>query len=204
MSFQYIAIKIKKSVFVLLSIVFLSFSCSGRHETIAGLKSEIDSLKKELLSYRAEKLITEMRLVRFDSLDFYIYNNQKWEDMAISHDDKIIVHYPNGSSTVGLVPLHLESMKPLFIFAPDTKIISHPVKFGTGDWTTVIGEMEGTFSHPMLTADGKTIPPTGKKFKLKMCTVGHWQGGKLIEEYLFWDDFTFRSQIGIDGSEIMF
>ena len=197
MSFHYITCKNLKSIILLFPVLFLSVSCSTRLETITGLKSEIDSLQKELLNYKAEKLITEMRLVRFDSLDFYIYNNQKWDDMCISHDDKIVVHYPNGSVTVGLVPLHLESMKPLFVFAPDTKIVSHPVKFGKGDWTTVVGEMEGTFSRPMPVADGKTIPPTGKKFKLKMCTVGHWQGGKLIEEYLFWDDFTFRNQIGI-------
>jgi hypothetical protein len=197
MFFNYITSGKLKSAFLLIPVLFLSFSCSGRHETIAGLKSEIDSLQKELLDYKAEKLITEMRLVRFDSLDFYIYNNQKWEDMSISHDDKIIVHYPNGSTTVGLIPLHLESMKPLFVFAPDTKIISHPVKFGNGDWTAVIGEMEGTFSQPMPVAGGKPILPTGKKFKLKMCTIGHWQGGKLIEEYLFWDDLTFRNQIGI-------
>jgi hypothetical protein len=197
MNFHYITCKNLKSIILLFPVLFLSVSCSARLETVTGLKAEIDSLQKELLNYKAEQLITEMRLARFDSLDFYIYNNQKWEDMSISHDDKIVVHYPNGSITVGLVPLHLESMKPLFVFAPDTKIVNHPVKFGKGDWTTVVGEMEGTFSQPMPVANGKPIPPTGKKFKLSMCTVGHWQGGKLIEEYLFWDDLTFRNQIGI-------
>ena len=79
-------------------------------------------------------------------------------------------------------------LTPMFVFAPDTKIQSHPVKFGSGDWTCVIGEMEGTFSKPMPVGNGKTIPPTGKKFKLSMCTVGHWKNGKMIEEYLFWDN----------------
>jgi hypothetical protein len=189
--------KILKISVIISAIIFLSASCSGKFETRATLNMKIDSLQKVLMQYKAEKLTTDFRLVRFDSLDFYIYNNQKWEDMCISHDDKIVVHYPNGTTTVGLVPLHLESMKPQFVFAPDTKITSHPVRFGSGDWTAVVGEMEGTFSRPMPVAGGKIIPPTGKKFKLKMCTVGHWQGGKLIEEYLFWDDFTFRNQIGI-------
>lgn len=179
------------------AIAILSLNCSGKKEIISELNKKIDSLQTELLQFKAEKLITEMRLVRFDSLDFYIYNNQRWEDFEISHSENIMVHYPDGSITVGLVPLHLESMKPLFKFAPDTKIARHPLKFGTGDWTTVIGEMEGTFSKPMLLADGRIIPPTGKKFKLMMCTVGRWEGGKLVEEYLFWDDQTFRKQIGI-------
>jgi hypothetical protein len=61
----------------------------------------------------------------------------------------------------------------------------------------VIGEMEGTFTQPMPTPDGKAIPPTGKAFKLTMCTVGHWKGGVMDEEYLFWDNATFMKQIGL-------
>lgn len=186
-----------KILFLILALISSSYGCKQRKESMAILKLKVDSLQQELLRYKADKLITEMRLVRFDSLDFYIYNSQRWEDMGISHNENIIVHYPNGTKTVGLTPLHLESMKPIFIFAPDTKIVSHPLKFGTGDWTTVIGQMEGTFSKPMTLPDGKIIPPTGKKFKLMMCIVGRWEGGKLIEEYLFWDDQTFRKQIGI-------
>ena len=88
-------------------------------------------------------------------------------------------------------------IKPMFTFAPDTKIKTHPVKFGSGDWTAVIGELEGTFSKPMQIPGGKTIPPTNKKFKLSMCTVGHWKGGKMTEEYLFWDNATLMQQIGL-------
>ena len=58
----------------------------------------------------------------------------------------------------------------MFVFAPDTKIKTHPVRFGSGDYTCVIGEMEGTFSKPMPIGNGKTIPPTGKHFKLAMAT----------------------------------
>ena len=94
-------------------------------------------------------------------------------------------------------PQHIDMLTPMFAFAPDTKITSHPVKFGTGEWTSVIGEMEGTFSKPMPIGNGKTIPPTGKKFKLSMCTVGHWKDGKMIEEYLFWDNQSFMKQIGL-------
>ena len=85
----------------------------------------------------------------------------------------------------------------MFVFAPDTKIKTHPVKFGTGDWTAVIGELEGTFTEPMPIAAGKSIPPTGKKFKLKMATIGHWDGTKMTEEYLFYDNLSFMKQIGL-------
>jgi len=89
-------------------------------------------------------------------------------------------------------------LTPTFAFAPDTKIEKHPVRFGSGDWTCVIGEMEGTFTKPMAIGNGKTIAPTGKKFKLSMVTVGHWGAdGKMSEEYLFWDNQAFMKQIGL-------
>jgi hypothetical protein len=85
----------------------------------------------------------------------------------------------------------------MFVYAPDTRIKVHTVKFGSGEWPAVIGIMEGTFTKPMPTADGKTIQPTGKAFKITMCTVGHWKDGVMNEEYLFWDNLTFMKQIGL-------
>lgn len=143
-----------------------------------------------------DQLLQE-RLRRFDSLDFQFYSTQQWDSLAISHDENIKVYYPDGTVTTGLFPDHINMLKPMFVFAPDTKITSHPVKFGTGEWTSVIGEMEGTFSKPMPIGNGKSIPPTGKKFKLRMNTVGHWKDGKMIEEYLFWDNQSFMKQIGV-------
>jgi len=152
---------------------------------------------EELKKLREERAVTEMRLARFDSLDFDFYSNQDWKNFSISHDKNIKVHYPDGSMTVGLEPDHIDMLTPMFVFAPDTKIKEHPVRFGSGDWTAVIGEMEGTFSQPMPIGDGKFIQPTGKSFKLSMATIGHWKDGKMIEEYLFWDNLSFMKQIGL-------
>ena len=173
----------------------LSILLLGLIVTIAGCSNSAD--QEELKKLREEQALTEMRLVRFDSLDFDIYSNQKWDKFSISHDENIKVYYPDGSVTVGLEPEHLDALKPLFVFAPDTKINEHPVRFGSGDWTAVIGVMEGTFSQPMPIGDGKTIPPTGKRFKLSMATIGHWKDGKMIEEYLFWDNQSLLKQIGM-------
>lgn len=143
-----------------------------------------------------DQLIQE-RLRRFDSLDFQFYNNQKWDSFGISHADNIKVIYPDGTVTTGLQPEHINMLTPLFAFAPDTKITSHPVRFGSGDWTAVVGEMEGTFSKPLDMGNGKIIQPTGKKFKLSMSTIGHWKDGKMIEEYLHWDNQSMMKQIGL-------
>ena len=66
-----------------------------------------------------------------------------------------------------------------------------------GEYTAAIGVMEGTFSRPMTLPDGKVIQPTGKKFKLKMATIAHWNGDKFDIEYLFWDNLAFMQQIGL-------
>lgn len=137
-----------------------------------------------------------LRLLRFDSLDFDVYSNQRWGQLHVSHAANILVHYPDGHTTTGL-PAHIAELKPLFVFAPDTKIKSHPVKFGTGEWTSVIGEMEGTFTQPMPVGGGKLMPPTGKHFKVSMVTVGRWQGGQMVEEFLVWDNAGFMKQIGV-------
>ena len=181
----------------LLSVIVLStmlVACSNNQQS----SSNTDETKKanDQISSGNKQLIEE-RLRRFDSLDFQFYSNQMWDSLAISHDANIKVYYPDGFITTGLFPQHIDMLKPMFAFAPDTKITSHPVKFGTGEWTTVIGEMEGTFSKPMPIGNGTTLPPTRKKFKLSMCTVGHWKDGKMIEEYLFWDNLSFMKQIGL-------
>lgn len=174
----------------ILSILFL-----GMIVTIIGCSNSAD--QEELKKFKDEQALTEMRLARFDSLDFDFYSNQDWKNFSISHDENIKVYYPDGSVTVGLEPDHINMLTPMFVFAPDTKIKEHPVRFGSGDWTTVIGVMEGTFSQPMPIGDGKFIQPTGKKFKLSMATIGHWKDGKMIEEYLFWDNQAFMKQIGL-------
>jgi hypothetical protein len=91
----------------------------------------------------------------------------------------------------------LAELKPMFVFAPDTRIKVRPVKFGSGEWTSVIGVMEGTFTKPMPAGDGKAIPPTGKAFKISMATIGRWQNGVMAEEYLFWDNQAYMKQLGV-------
>ena len=183
-----------KTLIAIMAIVVLFSSCSNNTEK---LESKIKSLEAELSSYKDEKAQTEKRLAEFDLLDFDYYSNQNWNKFTDSHADNIKVYYPDGSITNGLYPEHIDALTPMFVFAPDTKIKEHPVSFGSGNWTAVIGIIEGTFSEPMPIGNGQTIPPTGKPFKLQMATIGHWDGDKMIEEYLFWDNQAFMKQLGL-------
>jgi hypothetical protein len=150
----------------------------------------------KLARYEAEAQGVKAHIVTFDELDFDVFTHQKWDRLHESHSKDILVHWPDGHTTQG-IERHIADLEAMFVYAPDTRILVHPVKFGAGDWTSVIGEMEGTFTKPMPTADGKSIAPTGKPFKLTMCTVGHWKGGVMDEEYLFWDNQTYMKQIGL-------
>jgi hypothetical protein len=191
------SIKAMATLFIIAAMVTFA-SCSNQSGNSSNLQAKVDSLQNELKKFTDEKAVTEMRLAKFDTLDFDYYSNQKWDMFTHNHADNIKVIYPDGTVTTGLYPQHIDMLTPMFVFAPDTKIKTHPVRFGSGDWTAVIGEMEGTFSKPMPIGGGKNIPPTGKKFKLSMATLGHWgPDGKMMEEYLFWDNQSFMKQIGL-------
>lgn len=140
--------------------------------------------------------IEENNLETFDDLDFNVYTGQKWNQLGKSHHKDIIVHWPDGRMTRG-IDSHIEDLKKMFVYATDTRIKEHPIRIANGDWTAVMGFMEGTFTRPMPTGDGKTIPPTGKPFKLPMATIGLWKGGVMIEEWLFWDNLAFMKQVGL-------
>ncbi len=136
-------------------------------------------------------------LENFDDLDFNVFSGQKWDQLGKSHAKDVIVHWPDGRTTTG-IDVHIEDLKAMFVYAPDTRILEHPVKFGSGEWTSVIGVMEGTFTAPMPVPNGKPILPTGKAFKLTMSTVGRWNTqGTMDEEFLFWDNATYMKQIGL-------
>ena len=146
--------------------------------------------------YRQAEAIANTHLSTFDTLDFDVFSNEKWDRLAESHSQNVTVHWPDGHITHG-IQRHIDDLKALFTYAPDTRIKQHPVRLGSGEWTAVTGVMEGTFTEPMTTADGTVIQPTGKSFALPMATVSHWSNGTMDEEYLFWDNQTYMTQIGL-------
>ena len=145
----------------------------------------------------AEAAQVAANLAEFHTLDFEVFTGQQWDRLSESHGKDIVVHWPDGHSTTG-IDKHIEDLKAMFVWAPDTRIQEHPVKLGQGEWTAVIGIMEGTFTQPMPIGDGKFIPPTGKAYKIRMSTIGHWTAaGNMDAEYLFWDNKEFYRQIGL-------
>jgi len=68
----------------------------------------------------------ESHLKTFDTLDFDVFSNQKWDRLKESHSENIVVTWPDGHETKG-IEKHIEDLKALFVFAPDIAIKEHPI-----------------------------------------------------------------------------
>lgn len=158
--------------------------------------AELERARQALAEVQKTKQMEQANLTNFDDLDFNVYSGQKWDQLGKSHAPDIIVHWPDGRTTKGM-DAHIEDLKGMFVFAPDTRIKEHPIRIASGEWTAVSGYIEGTFSRSMPIGDSKTVPPTGKAFKLYMVTIGHWKNGVMVEEWLMWDNLAFMKQIGL-------
>ncbi|MDF0606249.1 ester cyclase [Neisseriaceae bacterium TC5R-5] len=189
-----------------ISLIAFSFVASASSVMAKNLPDDFKSTSPEmaesninrtLKQFKDERRTVEKNLNNFDDLDFNVYSHQKWDEMDRSHAKHIIVHYPDGTTTHGLQE-HLERSKKIFSFAPDTENPIHHVRIGQGRYTAVTGVWRGTFTKPMVLANGKVIQPTGKRFEIEMATIGRWNDeGTMDEEWLFYDDYTFMKQIGL-------
>ncbi len=179
-----------------LALRLLSFALLAGLIPSANAQSLIENPPTPPPPHEKQDPAVEKNLKVFDTLDFDVFSNQKWDRLKESHAPDIVVTWPDGHETKG-IERHIEDLKALFVFAPDLKIKVHPIRFGSGTWTAVTGVMSGTFTKPMPTPDGKSIPPTGKHFALSMVTVGHWKGHTMDHEWLFWDNQDFMNQIGL-------
>lgn len=187
-----------KIAILLSTVVFTGIlaGCSNMNGNSKEMQAKIDSMQNILKTMSSDTL--ESHLTKFDTLDYVVFTGQQWARFHETHSNDIIVNWPDGHHTNGLAK-HIEDMITMFVYAPDTRIKVHPIRFGnaTGEWTCVTGVMEGTFTKPMPLGNGKFIQPTGKSFKIPMCTVGHWKNGLMIEESLFWDNQTYMNQMGL-------
>jgi hypothetical protein len=184
------------STLVIITLLIAASGCSFKNEYTPEMQSKVDSMTSVLQKIAENDSTVNSRLVKFDTLDFVVFSNQEWIRFHESHDKDIVVNWPDGHHTNGL-ERHIEDMKAMFVYAPNTNIKVHPIRFGTGDWTCVTGVMTGTFTKPMPLGGGKFIQPTGKSFLIPMCTIGHWKDGVMIQESLFWDNQTYMNQMGL-------
>ncbi len=151
----------------------------------------------QLAEYQAQASTVSQHLEAAELFENDVFNSQEWERVASTHAENVKVHWPDGHITVGL-EAHIHDLKGMFVYAPDTEVESRQVTIGQGQWTSVVSTLEGTFTEPMPTGNGQVIEPTGKRFKLNMVTMSHWDAmGMMDEKYLFWDNYALMKQLGL-------
>src|SRR6266853_4269617 len=91
-------------------------------------------------AHERQAAAVEKNLKVFDTLDFDVFSNQKWDRLGESHAKDIVVTWPDGHETKG-IEKHIEDLKAMFVYAPDITIKEHPIRFGSGSWTAVTGVM---------------------------------------------------------------
>jgi hypothetical protein len=188
---------IKTMAALLIVAATVTFISCSNNQNGSTSKSEIDSLRNQITQLTSGNEAIAKHLSSFDTLDYTVFSNQEWARLHESHSKDIKVIWPDGHIAIG-IDKHIEDLKALFVYAPDTRIKEHPIRFGSGNMTAVTGVFEGTFTKPMPIGNGKFIQPTGKAFKMPMATIGIWgTDGTMIEEHLFWDNQTYVNQIGL-------
>lgn len=188
---------IKALVALLIVGAIVTFTSCSNKQNGSTSQTEIDSLRTQITQLTSGNEAIAKHLATFDTLDYTVFTNQEWARLHESHSKDIKVIWPDGHIAIG-IDKHIEDLKALFVYAPDTRIKEHPIRFGSGNMTAVTGVFQGTFTKPMPIGNGKFIQPTGKAFKMPMATIGIWgTDGTMIEEHLFWDNQTYANQIGL-------
>ena len=108
----------------------------------------------------------ERDLRAMDELDFVGWNRADWERVFTRHHtDDVLVNVHGQAPTHGIRE-HIQAMKALAdsTGGAPVQVKSHPIRFGSGDWTCVVGELE----------DGT-----------RMVTLAKWRNGAIAEEYIW-------------------
>jgi len=93
---------------------------------------------------------------------------------------------------------HGAAMQGLYRAFPDIRVDNdYSIQFGSGDWTTVIARVSGTFTGELVRPDGTVIQGTGKFFEVALTTTARWEDDQMVEEWVFWDTQLMAEQIGL-------
>ena len=105
-------------------------------------------------------------LENMDELDFKGWNGADWDGVfARHHTDGVLVQVQGQAPTHGISE-HIDAMKAFVESTGGTplQVSSHPIAFGSGEWTCVVSELDGGG---------------------RMVTVAKWTDGAIAEEYVW-------------------
>jgi hypothetical protein len=101
-----------------------------------------------------------------EELDFRGWNSADWHGVfATCHTDDVLVEV-KGQPATRRIDEHIKAMEAFVESTGGTpiQVASHPISFGAGEWTCVVGEFAGGG---------------------RMVTIAKWRDGAIAEEYIW-------------------
>ena len=87
----------------MLASIMVFTGCVGSNVS----QAKVDDMRQQLKELAASNETIATNLATFDTLDFKVFTNQEWARLHESHHEDIIVHWPDGHTTVG-IEKHIE------------------------------------------------------------------------------------------------
>ena len=127
------------------------------------------------------------------------FNARDFAGMDAVHHPDMVAYMTGLAEPVYGREAHAVAMQQMLRAFPDMHVYNdpYPIQFGSGDWTTVVTHVTGTFTGEMTLPDGTVIAPTGKAFDVEFGQTSKWDGDRLIIISAFWDSALQARQLGL-------
>ncbi|KAJ4177643.1 hypothetical protein NW767_015069 [Fusarium falciforme] len=126
------------------------------------------------------------------------------DDAFIARDFARFNHHPNSTMyyTGGVVmnlTQHIEDLRLTFSTYSHAAPHNHnyQVIFGEGDWTVALAHAGGPNDGPLPDLSGNFLPPTMRTVSFDLMTIARWDGGWMMEEYLWSDVPRMYRELGV-------
>ena len=123
------------------------------------------------------------------------YNARDWDRFLEIHAASALMNEPGVVPYTGRNAI-LKSYQAMLSVFPDAQM-KKVRAFGHGDWVCVEMSASGTNEGPLMSSDGKTIPPTNKSIKVDIIAVARIQDGKITEFHESYDRLGMLAQLGL-------
>ncbi len=127
-----------------------------------------------------------------------LFNARDWRALDDVHHPDMIAYVTGSAEPIYGREAHGATMQQLVRMFPDVRVHTpYPIRFGGGDWITVVTNVTGTFTGEMSLPDGTVIPPTERSFDLEFAQTSKWDGDRLVVISAFWDAALQATQLGL-------
>ena len=150
----------------------------------------------ETSSYHVERtgdLMAEAREVMDRVTDAVMAGNL--DELRACYADDATLLAPDAGEIKGIDPIveYLGSFPQAFPDASWEPIAQHE----TGDTAIDEGYFSGTNTGPLQLSPGESIPPTGKRVRLRECDVATVSNGRITSHRFYYDQTEFGEQLGL-------